>query len=65
MNRATLLVLLGGLGLTAAFVFAPGAAASGVFVPKSDAEVLEEVPKSTPRSSAPLTVDEAASRARG
>ena len=65
MNRATLLVLLGGLALTTAFIVAPGAAASGLFVPKSDGEVLEVVPKSTPRtSSAPLSTDEAAVRAR-
>lgn len=62
MNRATVLVLLGGLALTAAFIFAPGAAATGPFVPKSGAEVLEVVPKSAPRPSAPLTADEAAQR---
>ena len=64
MNRATLLVLLGGLGLTAAFVFAPGVGASGPFVPRSEADVLEQVPKSPPRSTAPLSADEAAARAR-
>ena len=64
MNRATLFVLLGGFALTVAFIFAPGADQSGPFVPRSDADVLEEVPKSTPRPTAPLTVDEAAARAR-
>lgn len=64
MNRATLLVLLGGLALTAAFIALPGERASGPFVPKSDGEVLEEVPRGAPRSTAPLTVDEAAARAR-
>lgn len=64
MSRATLLVLLGGLALTAAFILAPGARPSGPFVPQSDAEVLEQVPKSAPRPAAPLTADEAALRAR-
>ena len=64
MNRATVLVLLGGLALTTAFVLAPGGGPSGPFVPKSDAEVLEQVAKSAPRPTAPLTVDEAAVRAR-
>ena len=64
MNRATLVVLLGGFALTAAFIFAPGADQSGPFVPKSDADVLEEVPTSMPRPTSPLTVDEAAARAR-
>lgn len=65
MNRATVLVLLGGLALTAAFIVAPGAVATGPFLPKSDAEVLEVVPRSTPRaSSAPLTAAQAAYRAR-
>ncbi|MDP3153407.1 MAG: tetratricopeptide repeat protein [Archangium sp.] len=64
MNRATLFVLLGGVALTAAFIFAPGADQSGPFVPKSDDQVLEQVPKSTPRPTTPLTVDEAAVRAR-
>lgn len=64
MNRATLFVLLGGLALTATFVFAPGADRSGPFVPTRDDEVLEEVPKSAPRPTVPLTADEAATRAR-
>lgn len=65
MNRATVLVLLGGLALTTMFVVAPGPAASGPFVPKSDAEVLEHVPRGTPRASAtPLPVEEAAQRVR-
>lgn len=64
MNRATLLVLLGGLALTTAFIVAPGADRSGPFLPRSDGEVLEEVPKGTPRPTAPLTVDEAAARAK-
>jgi predicted Zn-dependent protease len=64
VNRATVLVLVGGLALTGAFLFAPGADRSGPFVPRSDDEVLEEVPKSVPRSTAPLTADEAAVRAR-
>lgn len=64
MNKATILVLLGGLVLTGAFVVAPGAQSSGPFVPKSDAEVLEQVPKSAPRTTAPLTADEATLRAR-
>lgn len=64
MNRATLFVLVGGLALTALFVFAPGADRSGPYVPKDDAEVLEEVPKSAPRPTAPLSADEAAARAR-
>ncbi len=64
MNRATVLVLLGGLALTALFVLAPGGGPSGPFVPKSDEEVLEQVPKSTPRPTAPLSVEEAAARAR-
>lgn len=63
-DRATILVLLGGLALTALFVLAPGADRSGPFIPKDDAEVLEEVPKSAPRPTAPLTADEAAVRAR-
>ena len=64
MNRATLLVLLGGLALTTALIVAPGADRSGPFLPRSDGEVLEEVPKSTPRPTTPLTVDEAAARAK-
>jgi len=64
VNRATLLVLLGGLALTSAFALAPGGDAAGPFVPKSDAEVLEQVPRSTPRPTAPLSADEAAVRAR-
>ncbi|MDP1827759.1 MAG: tetratricopeptide repeat protein [Archangium sp.] len=64
MNRATLLVLLGGLALTTAFIVAPGADRSGPFIPRSDGEVLEEVPKSAPRPTAPLTVEEAAVRAK-
>jgi Tfp pilus assembly protein PilF len=63
-DRATLFVLLGGLALTSIFVLVPGADRSGPFVPASDSEVLEEVPKSTPRSTTPLTADEAAARAR-
>lgn len=64
MNRATVLVLLGGLGLTTALILVPGAAPSGPYVPKSDDEVLEQVPRSTPRPSGPLGVEEAAARAR-
>lgn len=51
MNRATVLVLLGGLALTAVFVFAPREGKSaGAFVPRDDAEVLETVPKGVPRT---------------
>ena len=64
MNRATVLVLLGGLGLTTALILVPGAAPSGPYVPQSDDDVLEQVPKSTPRPSGPLSVEEAAARAR-
>ena len=64
MNRATVLVLLGGLGLTTALILVPGAAPTGPYVPKSDGEVLELVPKSTPRPSGPLSAEEAAVRAR-
>ena len=63
MNRATVLVLVGGLGLTTALILVPGAAPTGPYVPKNDAEVLEVVPKSTPRPSGPLSVDDAAARA--
>lgn len=64
MNRATLLVLLGGLGLTTALILVPGAAPTGPYVPKSDGEVLEQVPKSAPRPAGPLSAEEAAARAR-
>jgi Tfp pilus assembly protein PilF len=64
LNRATFFVLVGGLALTAVFVIAPGADRSGPFVPSSDSEVLEDVPKSTPRPSGPLSADDAAARAR-
>ena len=65
MNRATVLVLLGGLALTGVFILAPGSQASGPFVPRAETEVLEEVPKSTPRpASAALSADEAATRAK-
>lgn len=43
MNRATLLVLLGGLALTLAFILAPGDPPSRPYTPASDAEVLEQV----------------------
>lgn len=64
MNRATILVLLGGLGLTAIFVLAPGDAPTGPYLPSSDAVVLEQVPKSAPRPSGPLSADDAAARAQ-
>ncbi len=44
VNRATVLVLLGGLTLTALFIIAPKPATEGrVYTPRSDAEVLERV----------------------
>lgn len=65
MNRATVLVLLGGLVLTTIFIVAPRATSPEPFVPKSDAEVLEVVPRDTPRqASAPLTAEQAAARVR-
>ena len=46
---ATLVVLFGGLGLTALFVLASPAASTQLegktFVPQSDSEVLEQVPQ--------------------
>lgn len=65
MNRATVLVLLGGLALTGAFILAPGSQGSGPFVPRGETEVLEEVPKSTSRRGpSALSADEAAARAK-
>lgn len=43
MNRATLLVLLGGLALTLVFILAPGEPPARPWTPPSDAEVLERV----------------------
>lgn len=45
MNRATVLVLLGGLALTAAFILAPKkpAAEGQPFTPQADAEVVERL----------------------
>lgn len=67
MNRATVLVLLGGLALTAAFVVAPKPPAShaGPFTPRGEDEVLEHVAKGAPRASTePLTASEAAVQAQ-
>ena len=64
MNRATVLVLLGGLALTGVFILAPGSQASGPFVPRADAEVLEDVAKFPRRGTVALSAEEAAARAK-
>lgn len=66
MNRATALVLVGGLGLTALFVVLPSKSiADGrPFVPASPDEVLERVAPGTSVSATPLPAPEAVRRAR-
>lgn len=51
---STVVVLLGGLALTTIFVVTPAREQHGPFVPRSDAEVVEQVPRTPRAPTAPL-----------